>query len=314
MRWLDEKKQSLSSLSEAIIKEKLHELRVQHPGFKGESFATIAAAGANSAFLHYDNASTTPFDASTTHVLLDCGAHYFDPASGVDGSPALCGTTDITRTVSINQPPSQTLIDAYTAAMKAHIALAAHRFDENTPSHDLDALAREQITSVEAYAVREKQEHPDQQELFGYDCATGHGVGFYSDLHELPPRISIPGRWTDVGLKEGMIFSNEPGYYDAKSGLGVRIENLVAVQKGRDGKCQLENLTLAPFDMSLLDVSRLDVEEIAWLNDYHAQVRDALMPHLASEEQQWLAQATRPVGTWQHRAQSSHEAGQGPQR
>lgn len=299
LQWLDEQKHHHpATLSEATIAQKLHDIRAQHSGFKGESFDTISAIGEHSAFVHYGAKSTQPITADSTHLLLDSGAHYYDPHSGQNGTPALCGSTDISRVIPLKADPDPALKKAYTIVLKSHIALASHRFAAGTAAHVLDRIAREQVTQVPEYAAREKAKSPDADAIYGYETATGHGVGFFSDLHESPPTISIPGSRTECGVVAGMVFSNEPGYYDPESGIGIRIENLLAVRTGADGLCELEDLTLAPFDTSLIDLTQMNAQEIGWLNAYHAKVRETLSPHLDEAAKDWLSQATQPIGKW----------------
>src|SRR6185437_3503215 len=201
--------------------------------------------------------------------LLDSGAQYLD------------GTTDVTRTIAIGSP-SEEARDRFTRVLKGHIALATCRFPTGTTGSQLDVLAR----------------HALWQAGLDFDHGTGHGVGSYLNVHEGPQRISkAPNA---QALLPGMIVSNEPGYY--KTGAyGIRIENLVIVTPcgdlpgaEREMLC-FETLTLAPIDRALVMPALLTREEIAWLDAYHARVRETLTPLLDAETAAWLAQATRPV-------------------
>ena len=202
--------------------------------------------------------------------LVDSGAQYLD------------GTTDVTRTVAIGTP-TQEMKDRFTRVLKGHIALATCRFPKGTTGSQLDALARAALW----------------QAGLDYDHGTGHGVGAYLGVHEGPQRISkLPN---SEALLPGMIVSNEPGYY--KTGAyGIRIENLVVVEKldgvGESGReiYAFETITLAPIDRHAIDASMLDPHELRWLDDYHAQVREALTPLVDGETAAWLAQATQPLG------------------
>jgi len=200
--------------------------------------------------------------------LVDSGAQYFD------------GTTDITRTLAVGTPSAE-MKDHFTRVLKGHVALALARFPRGTTGSALDSLAR--------YAL--------WQAGLDYDHGTGHGVGSFLSVHEGPQRISkLPNKYP---LEPGMIVSNEPGYY--KTGAyGIRIENLVTViEDARNGDerpmLAFETLTLAPIDANLVDKNLLSAAEIAWLNAYHARVRETLTPQLAAETAAWLAEATRAV-------------------
>ena len=169
----------------------------------------------------------------------------------------------------------------FTLVLKGHIALGAVRFIKGTTGSQLDALARAPLWA----------------EGLDYDHGTGHGVGTYLGVHEGPQRISKVGN--TVALEPGMVISNEPGYY--KTGAyGIRIENLVAVREiKRDGAekpmMEFETLTLAPIDLNMVEPSLLTAEEKAWLNAYHARVRETLSPLVDAETRSWLQDATRAI-------------------
>jgi Xaa-Pro aminopeptidase len=171
----------------------------------------------------------------------------------------------------------------FTRVLKGHIALATARFPKGTTGSQLDALAR----------------LPLWQAGLDYDHGTGHGVGSYLGVHEGPQRVSkVP---STVALEPGMIVSNEPGYY--KTGAyGIRIENLVAVvaQPPRPGEERemlgFETLTLAPIDRRLVDPALMSADEIAWLDAYHARVRETVGPLVDGDARAWLDAATAPIG------------------
>ena len=248
---------------------KLADFRRAGEFFRDFSFDTISGAGSNGAIVHYRSTEATnrPLKKGELY-LVDSGAQYLD------------GTTDITRTVAIGKPTPE-MKDRFTRVLKGHIALGMARFPRGTTGSALDALAR--------YAL--------WQAGLDYDHGTGHGVGSFLSVHEGPQRISkAPSR---VPLEPGMILSNEPGYY--KTGAyGIRIENLVTViedQRPGDERSMLafETITMAPIDRHLIDKKLLTAEEIAWLDAYHARVRDTLTPLLDSADRQWLARATAPL-------------------
>ncbi len=271
LAWLA-KSAGSGKISEMEASEKLAGFRRQNENFRDLSFDTISGAGPNGAVVHYRaNARTNRLITPGELYLVDSGGQYLD------------GTTDITRTVAIGTPPDEAR-DRFTRVLKGHIALGAARFPRGTSGSQLDALARASLW----------------QAGLDYDHGTGHGVGSYLSVHEGPQRISkIPNR---VPLLPGMIVSNEPGYY--KTGAyGIRIENLVTVvrlEAPNEGVPELygfETITLAPIDRNLVDLSLMAPAEIAWLDAYHARVRDTLTPLLDAETAAWLAEATAPLAT-----------------
>ncbi len=270
LAWLS-RKAAKGELTELAAVEKLARLRSQGEHYQGPSFPTISGAGPNGAIVHYraseaTNRKLTPGDL----YLVDSGGQYLD------------GTTDVTRTIAIGEPNTETR-DRFTRVLKGHIAIAAAHFPEGTCGFQLDALAR----------------LPLWKAGLDYDHGTGHGVGCYLNVHEGPQCISK--RFADVPLEPGMVLSNEPGYYKAGA-YGVRIENLMVVKAARKagdgGRSMLyfETLTLAPIDRSLIKVKLMTQDEIAWLDAYHERVRGALAPLLGLRAARWLEAATRPIG------------------
>jgi Xaa-Pro aminopeptidase len=255
-------------LREIAASDRLEAFRREGDYFRDLSFPTISGAGSNGAIVHY---RATPESEKTlepgTLYLLDSGAQYLD------------GTTDITRTIAIGTPTAE-MRDRFTRVLKGHIALATARFPKDTTGAQLDAFARR--------ALWEKG--------LDYDHGTGHGVGSYLSVHEGPQRISKAPNIQP--LLPGMIVSNEPGYYKTGA-FGIRIENLVVVRPAEsDGEREIlcfETLTLAPIDRALLDRDLLDNGEIAWLDTYHARVRETIFPLVDAETARWLAKATAPI-------------------
>lgn len=238
--------------------------------FRDLSFETISGAGPNGAIVHYRASPATERRLEPgTLYLVDSGAQYLD------------GTTDITRTVAIGEP-SPEMREHFTRVLKGHIALATVRFPQGTTGSQLDVLARQFLW----------------QAGLDYDHGTGHGVGSYLSVHEGPQRISKVA--SGIALQPGMILSNEPGYYQTGA-YGIRIENLVAVEPCADlpdaarPMLAFETLTLAPIDLTLVEPGLLTAAEIAWLNAYHARVREALLPHLDAGTADWLTAATTPL-------------------
>ncbi|HEV7369283.1 aminopeptidase P family protein [Arenibaculum sp.] len=250
--------------------ERLHAFRSAGERFRGDSFVTISGAGPNGAVVHYHVTPATERRIEPgTLYLIDSGGQYDD------------GTTDVTRTVAVGQPTPD-MRDRFTRVLKGHIALATVRFPRGTTGSQLDVLARQYLW----------------QAGLDFDHGTGHGVGSYLGVHEGPQRISkVPNA---VALEPGMILSNEPGYYETGA-YGIRIENLIAVEPCAElpgaGRPMLsfETLTLVPIDLALVEPGLMTAGEIAWLNAYHARVREAVLPDLDREAADWLTAATAPI-------------------
>jgi Xaa-Pro aminopeptidase len=258
---------------ELAVVDKAEAVRASNPRFQGLSFATIAGFGPNGAIVHYRSTPATnrPLAAGGL-LLLDSGAQYSD------------GTTDVTRTILIGPPENAGAEQRrrYTQVLKGNIAVSRAVFPEGTSGSQLDALARMALWA----------------DGVDYEHGTGHGVGCYLSVHEGPQRISKAGN--SVALRPGMVLSNEPGYY--KTGhYGIRIETLLAVVRveaplgSEKSLLGFEVLTLAPFDRALIDRSLLTMEEVDWVNAYHARVAQAIGPLLDGEAGNWLASATRPL-------------------
>ena len=267
LAWLAQEGAS-GRLSEIDAVEQLERLRAETGLLKDVSFPTIAGAGPNGAIVHYRVSRTTNRRLRAGELfLIDSGAQYED------------GTTDITRTVAVGEPNAE-MRDRFTRVLKGHIAIARAVFPKGTSGAQIDGFARLALWEVG----------------LDFDHGTGHGVGSYLSVHEGPQRISKLGA---TALEPGMILSNEPGYYKAGA-YGIRIENLVLVEpraiEGAEREMRgFETLTLAPFDRTLIDVSLLTPAEIAWIDAYHARVRQTLSPLVDDETRAWLDEATRPI-------------------
>lgn len=266
LAWLD-REGSEQTLTELDIAERLEGFRKLDPTYLDASFDTIAGWGANGAIVHYratkeSHATITPPGI----LLLDSGAIYTN------------GLTDITRTVAIGQP-SDAMKKAFTLVLKGHIAIASAVMPEGTKGSDIDFLAREHL----------------MKNGMNYGHGTGHGVGF-RHVHE--PGGGISSR-AERPYKQGMIISNEPGYYQ-QGEFGIRIESLVMVQEAGvlstgQKALKFETITVVPIDKQLINFDLMTHEEIDWLNEYHARVGRLLMPHMSSDEQAWLQEATSPL-------------------
>lgn len=255
-------------LTEMSIADLLTDLRSKQDLYFDNSFETIAGFRAHGAIVHYEATPATDVVLEPDGLLLiDSGAQYLD------------GTTDITRTITLGNPTPQQRHD-FTLVMKGHIALGSMIFPQGTTGHQLDAIARQYLW----------------KEGLTYLHGTGHGVGHFLNVHEGPQSIRL--NHVPTPLTPGMITSNEPGLY--REGIhGIRCENLVLTVNAMTTEFgqfyRFETLTLCPFDLRLFDTSIMTDDEIAWLNDYHAQVRQRLSPLLTDEERKWLETNTQPL-------------------
>lgn len=268
LHWLQTSIEAGDAVNEYEASLKLHRFRSEIEGFRGESFETISAYGPNAALPHY----ITPEEGSAE--LYAEGLYLCD-----SGGQFLFGTTDITRTVPLG-PCSQLEKEDYTLVLKGHIALSKAVFPKGTAGCQLDVLAREPLWN----AMRD----------FGH--GTGHGVGFYLNVHEGPQ--DIRQNFNRQALLPGMITSDEPGIY-REGKFGVRHENLIlCVDAGVNDFghwLRFEPLTLCHFDTSILVKDLLDRSEIDWLNAYNERVFRTLSPRLTPEVASWLRQKTQPI-------------------
>lgn len=256
------------TVTELDVVDTLSHCRAAHASYRGDSFGTIAGYGAHGAIVHYE---PTPESNATLRpeglLLVDTGGQY------------LHGTTDITRTISLGNPTDDERHD-FTLVLKGHIALARAVFPEGTRGAQLDVLARQYLW----------------QEGKTYLHGTGHGVGFFLNVHEGPQSIRL--QENPVALRPGMVTSDEPGLY-LSDRYGIRCENLVLTVGAGDTEhgrfLKFEVLSLFPFDRNLLDFSILTDDEIMWLNDYHRKVWSELADYLQGAPLQWLEQACAPI-------------------
>ena len=269
-RWLNAEVRQ-RGVPEAEAAEKLAGFRAQMQGYRGESFSAIIGFKDNGAIIHYRPDYATCADIQGNGVLLvDSGGQYLD------------GTTDITRTTVFGDPGDE-VRKAYTLVLKGHIGLARARFPKGTKGVQLDTLAREHLW--------------DHGMNFGH--GTGHGVGFFMNVHE-PPQGFTPGLGARGATPHelGMFSSNEPGYYKV-GGYGIRIENLILVVEDKttpDGAFyRFETLTVFPISTDLIDRSLMTDEEVAWLNSYHRKVYQMLAPELNEEEKVWMEEQCKAI-------------------
>ena len=172
------------------------------------------------------------------------------------------GTTDVTRTISLGNTETR-IKNIFTRVLKGHIAVASYNLNKNTSGSEIDIVARKPLKQIN----------------LDYPHGTGHGVGYFLNVHEGPQAIS---KGNHIKLKEGMILSNEPGYYESGK-FGIRIENLVTIKKYKK-KIKFESLTLAPIDKSLIQKKLLTKMEIKWLNNYHSKVFNSLNSFMNKSE------------------------------
>lgn len=267
LRWLKPAVEA-GGQTEISIDRKLTSLRAEQHLFRDISFDTIAGYQAHGAIVHYEATPETDVALKPEGlILIDSGAHYQD------------GTTDITRTIALG-PVTEEMKHVYTLVLKGHIQLELAKFPDGASGTQLDALARECMW----------------REGYNYLHGTGHGVGAYLSVHEGPHQIRM--EWKPTPLRAGMTVTDEPGLY-LSGKFGVRIENTLLIkdyQTTEFGKfLQMESLTLCPIDLTPVDFSMLQPEEIEWLDTYHRDVFEKLSPYLEGEDLEWLREATRPV-------------------
>ena len=263
--------QGKERITELTIDERLTAERAKRPGFVGLSFNTIAGFNANGAMPHYRaTAESHAVIEGDGLLLIDSGGQY----------PG--GTTDITRVWPIGTPSAEQKRD-YTIVLKGTIGLSRARFPLGTLSPMLDALAR----------------GPLWEHGMDYGHGTGHGVGYFLNVHEGPQSISKAIPDANMAMQPGMITSIEPGLYRAGQ-WGVRIENLVlnvpaATQEQFGEFLEFETLTLCPIDTRCIDQSLMRADETAWLNAYHATVRTRLSPLLSGAGLEWMLHRTQAI-------------------
>lgn len=267
LRWLKPAVEA-GGQTEMSVSQKLTDLRAEQPLFRDISFDTIAGYAEHGAIVHYE--ATPDTDAALQprgFLLLDSGAQYED------------GTTDITRTIPLG-PLTDEERRVYTLVLKGHIQLELCKFPCGASGTQLDILARSAMW----------------REGMNYMHGTGHGVGSYLNVHEGPHQIRM--EYVPAPLKAGMTVTDEPGLYLAGR-FGVRIENTLLITPYKETEfgqfLQFESLTLCPIDTTPIVREMMLAEEVAWLNDYHQQVRDTLSPHLDEGERAWLRKATEAL-------------------
>ncbi len=250
------KKVNKKNINEFQAQTKLESFRKKNKNYLYPSFDTIAGTGKNGAIVHYRAEKKKSKMIKKNDIFLcDSGGQY------------KYGTTDVTRTICFSKPKNY-IKEVFTKVLKGHIAVATTNLNKNFNGRLIDPLARKYL----------------KKSGLDYKHGTGHGVGFFLNVHEGPQLIS---KYNNIRLKEGMILSNEPGFY--KKGLfGIRIENLVYVKK-LNKKLLFRNLTLAPIEKDLINFSKLQKNEKNYLFKYHLEVYSKLSHYLSKNEKKWLA-------------------------
>ena len=249
------KNSNIKNLDEIKVEKKLESFRKRSKNFLYPSFNTIAGSGPNGAIIHYRSNKKSNRKLNKDHLLLvDSGGQY------------KWGTTDVTRTISFNKP-NKKIKELYTRVLKGHIAVATSKIDKIKNGNNLDKLARRSLNSIN----------------LDYRHGTGHGVGFFMNVHEGPQSIS---KNNFVKLKKGMIVSNEPGFY-LENKFGIRIENLVYID-GNNKNLFLKNLTFAPLEKDLIEENLLTKNEKNYILNYHLETYSKISPFLNNKERRWL--------------------------
>ena len=230
-------------ITEISAAKKLFSFRKKNKSFKYLSFPTISGTGPNGAIIHYKATKKSDRRLKKGDIyLVDSGGQYN------------YGTTDVTRTISLHNS-NQRIKNIFTRVLKGHMAVASFKLKKNTSGSNIDDEARKYLRQIN----------------LDYAHGTGHGVGYFLNVHEGPHAIS---KGNTINFEEGMIVSNEPGYYE-KNNFGIRIENLIYVKKIKNKIC-FDNLTMAPIEKELIDLSILNKKEKDWINKYHKNVFDNL--------------------------------------
>ena len=268
IHWL-KTQEDVSKFDELDVDAKALEFREELDTFVELSFGTIAAYGPNAAMAHY--AATEENKAqlqNKSFMLVDAGGQYWE------------GTTDTTRTIAVGELTAEEIKD-YTLTVMSHVDLAMAVFLEGSTGYQLDMLARKPMW----------ENHMD------FKHGTGHGIGYFLNVHEGPQSISS-GRYNTTVMEEGMITSNEPGVYKEDKH-GIRIESVVVCEEaatvGTDKFLKFDTMTRVPLEREAIDKSMLNEEQIAWINEYHEKVYKDINQDLTPEEAEWLKEVCKPL-------------------
>ena len=259
--WINQFKNK-KKINEISCQKQLENFRKENSFYLGPSFPPISGFNKNGAIIHY-NATN-----KTNQLLTGNGIYLLDT-----GGQYLCGTTDVTRTISLGKP-SLYKKNIYTRILKGHLALKNFQLKNNTTGAQLDQAARKYLKQIG----------------LDYPHSTGHGVGYCLNVHESPPSISKKSK---DKFAVGQVVSNEPGYYLERQ-FGMRIENLIYVNKIKK-KLLFEDLTLVPYDKNLINKDLLSRLEIKYLNNYHKEVFEKLNSFLNLKELNFLKKICSPL-------------------
>ena len=245
-------------ITEISAQKKLEGFRKMNSSYKFPSFSTISGSGPNSAIIHYKASNKTNRALKKGDLyLVDSGGQYS------------FGTTDVTRTVSLDNR-SNYIKEIYTRVLKGHIAVSNFKIKKNSTGSEVDQNARKYLRKIK----------------LDYPHGTGHGVGCFLNVHEGPQSLSKNNK---VNLRDGMVVSNEPGYYK-EGAFGIRIENLVYIKKNK-----FQELTMAPIEKDLINKKILNSAEIKWINGYHEKVKKNLFRFMNFQEKIDLTKACSPI-------------------
>tara|TARA_Y100000590_G_C15692433_1_gene1003908 strand:+ start:497 stop:2200 length:1704 start_codon:yes stop_codon:yes gene_type:complete len=254
--WIKQEKNF--GFDELFLEKKLESFRKKNKEYICPSFNTIAGSGPNSAIIHYRSSKKTNRKIKKKDIFLcDSGGQY------------KYGTTDVTRTVCFTTP-SKKIKNIFTRVLKGHIAVAINNLNKVKKGYLIDRKARAPLNKIN----------------LDYGHGTGHGVGFFLNVHEGPQAIS---KFNSVILKEGMIVSNEPGYYE-EGKFGIRIENLLYIKKIKN-ELRFKNLTMAPIDKDLINEKLLNSAEKEYLLNYNLEVYKNISKFLSKNEKKWLSES-----------------------
>ncbi|MEE2695180.1 MAG: aminopeptidase family protein P, partial [Pseudomonadota bacterium] len=253
-------------ITELDASKKLENYKNEVKSFFSLSFPTISAVGPSGAIIHYNPKIKSRKLEKNKMYLCDSGSQYYG------------GTTDITRTIFLGKSkPKKEFISNYTKILLGHIDISMMKFPEGTKGYQIDSIARYYLW----------------QDGMDYNHGTGHGVGSFLGVHEGPQSVSK--KFNNFNLKEGMIISNEPGFYKKKE-YGIRIENLVLVRSSKKkGFLEFETLTLFPYERSLIDKDLLSKNQKDWINSYHERVSASLSDYLSKDLRNWLKKKTKKI-------------------
>ncbi len=245
-------------ITEISAQKKLESFRRMNASYKFPSFNTISGSGPNSAIIHYKASDKTNRTLKRGELyLVDSGGQYS------------FGTTDVTRTISLDNK-SNYVKEIYTRVLKGHISVSNFKIKKNSTGSQVDKNARKFLKKIK----------------LDYPHGTGHGVGYFLNVHEGPQSLSKNNK---INLKDGMVVSNEPGYYKEGS-FGIRIENLVYIKKNK-----FKELTIAPIEKDLINKKILNSNEIKWINNYHKKVKKSLFKFMSLKEKTDLTKACSPI-------------------